>query len=162
MATAHGRVPVLAEPTRVLELSVYPGLFLAAFAAATLLPAQSEALLIALLLSEQYPAWLLLAVASSGNVLGSLLNWWLGRCVERFRERRWFPVSPSQLEKAQRAYQRYGHWSLLLSWVPIIGDPLTVVAGVMREPWWRFLLIVTLAKVGRYLVLLLATQGWLG
>ncbi|UUY08314.1 DedA family protein [Pseudomonas sp. J452] len=146
----------------MLELSAYFGLFFAAFAAATLLPAQSEALLVALLLSEQYPAWLLLAVASSGNVLGSLLNWWLGRCVERFRQRRWFPVSASQLEKAQQAYQRYGRWSLLLSWVPIIGDPLTVVAGVMREPWWRFLLIVTLAKVGRYLVLLLATQGWLG
>ncbi|HSC84443.1 MAG TPA: YqaA family protein [Pseudomonas sp.] len=146
----------------VLELSAYVALFLAAFAAASLLPAQSEALLVALLLGGQHSAWLLLLVASSGNVLGSLLNWWLGRCIERFRQRRWFPLSERQLQKAQQAYQRYGHWSLLLSWVPIIGDPLTVVAGVMREPWWRFLLIVSLAKVGRYLVVVLATLGWLG
>ncbi len=143
----------------MLELSVYAGLFLAAFAAATLLPAQSEALLVALLLGGEYSPWLLLLVASCGNVLGSLLNWWLGTCIERFHGRRWFPVSDSQLHKAQRAYQRYGRWSLLLSWVPIIGDPLTVVAGVMREPWWRFLLIVTLAKVGRYLVLVVVTLG---
>jgi len=52
----------------------------------------------------------------------------------------------SQLEKAEQSYLRYGRWSLLLSWVPIIGDPLTVVAGVMREPFWSFLLIVTLAR----------------
>lgn len=146
----------------MLELSVYAGLFLAAFVAATLLPAQSEALLAGLLLSGHYPPWLLLAVASAGNVLGSLVNWWLGTCIERFRERRWFPVNASQLRRAQHAYQRYGRWSLLLSWMPIIGDPLTVVAGVMREPWWRFLLIVTLAKVGRYLVLAVATLGWQG
>lgn len=146
----------------MLELSAYGALFLAAFAAATVLPAQSEALLVALLLGGEYSPWRLLAVASAGNVLGSLLNWWLGRCIERFRQRSWFPLNDRQLHKAQHAYQRYGRWSLLLSWVPLIGDPLTVVAGVMREPWWRFLLIVALAKVGRYLVLVLATLGWLG
>lgn len=146
----------------MLELSAYGALFLAAFAAATLLPAQSEALLVALLLAGEHSPWLLLAVASAGNVLGSLLNWWLGTCVERFRQRRWFPVSERQLHNAQRVYRRYGRWSLLLSWVPIIGDPLTLVAGVMREPWWRFLLIVTLAKGGRYLVLVIVTLNWLG
>lgn len=146
----------------MLELSAYPALFLAAFAAATLLPAQSEALLVGLLLGGQHSPWLLLLVASAGNVLGSLLNWWLGGCVERFRQRRWFPVSARRLEKARQFYRRYGRWSLLLSWVPVIGDPLTVVAGVMREPWWSFLVIVTLAKAGRYLALLLATLGYLG
>ncbi|MHC8320160.1 YqaA family protein [Pseudomonas sp. GB2N2] len=140
----------------------YIGLFFAAFGAATLLPLQSEAVLVGLLLSEQYWLWSLLAVATVGNVLGSLLNWWLGRGVERFRARRWFPVSAAHLEKARRHYQRYGHWSLLLSWVPIIGDPLTLVAGVMREPLGRFLLIVTLAKGMRYGVVALATTGWMG
>lgn len=140
----------------------YTGLFLAAFGAATLLPLQSEALLVGLLLSDNYWMWLLLTVATVGNVLGSLVNWWLGRAIERFRERRWFPVSAAQLEKAQTHYQRYGHWSLLLSWVPVIGDPLTLVAGVMREPLGRFLLIVTLAKGARYGVLALATLGWMG
>ena len=108
----------------------YFGLFFAAFGAATLLPLQSEAVLVGLLLSDEYWLWSLLAVATLGNVLGSLVNWWLGRGLERFRDRRWFPVSPSHLEQARKHYQRYGHWSLLLSWVPIIGDPLTLVAGV--------------------------------
>ncbi|WP_149086870.1 YqaA family protein [Pseudomonas prosekii] len=140
----------------------YIGLFLAAFGAATLLPLQSEALLVGLLLSDKYWLWSLLAVATLGNVLGSLVNWGLGRGIERFRERRWFPVSPKHLETARKHYQRYGHWSLLLSWLPIIGDPLTLVAGVMREPLGRFLLIVTLAKGARYAVLALATLGWMG
>ena len=142
-------------------LAGYLGLFLAAFGAATLLPLQSEAVLVGLLLSGKYLVWLLLSIAIAGNVLGSLVNWWLGRGIERFRDKRWFPVSPQSLEKAQKHYQRYGHWSLLLSWVPIIGDPLTLVAGVLGEPFWRFLLIVTLAKGGRYLVLAWATLGWL-
>ncbi|POA35690.1 MULTISPECIES: YqaA family protein [unclassified Pseudomonas] len=142
-------------------LAGYLGLFFAAFGAATLLPLQSETVLVGLLLNGEHGLWWLLAVATLGNVLGSLLNWWLGRSVERFRERRWFPVSPAHLEKARTHYQRYGHWSLLLSWLPIIGDPLTLVAGVMREPVGRFLLIVTFAKGARYGVLALATLGWM-
>jgi membrane protein YqaA with SNARE-associated domain len=144
----------------VLELTSYIGLFVAAFGAATLLPMQSEAVLVGMLLSDRYVVSTLLAVATVGNVLGSALNWLLGRSVERFRHKRWFPVSESKLEKAQQSYLRYGRWSLLLSWVPIIGDPLTVVAGVMREPLWSFLLIVTLAKGMRYLVLTAVTLGW--
>jgi membrane protein YqaA with SNARE-associated domain len=81
------------------------------------------------------------------------VNWLLGRGIEAYREKRWFPVKQAAFEKAKASYERYGYWSLLLSWVPIIGDPLTVIAGVMKEPLWRFVLIVTLAKGGRYLVL---------
>ncbi|ESZ28704.1 membrane protein [Mesorhizobium sp. L2C084A000] len=77
----------------------------------------------------------------------------LGRGIERFRDRRWFPANQTQLNRAQVWYRRYGKWSLLLSWLPIVGDPLTVVAGVLREPFRVFLLLVTAAKVGRYLVL---------
>lgn len=121
---------------------------------------QSEAVLVAMLLSDRYIASTLLAVATFGNVLGSTLNWVLGRSIERLRHKRWFPVSESKLEKAEQFYLRYGRWSLLLSLVPIIGDPLTVVAGVMREPIWSFLLIVTLAKGIRYLVLTAVTLGW--
>jgi len=144
------------------ELSGYFGLFLAAFGAATLLPMQSEAVLVGLLLPNHYAAWALLAVAPTGNVLGSARNWLLGRSIEHYRHKRWFPVSEGKLEQAQQAYHRFGRWSLLLSWVPIIGDPLTVVAGVMREPLWSFLLIVTLAKAARYLLLTGVTLGWLG
>ncbi|WP_455825084.1 YqaA family protein [Pseudomonas graminis] len=138
-------------------LAGYLGLFFAAFGAATLLPLQSEAVLVGLLASGHYSLWLLLLVATVGNVVGSVVNWWLGRSVERFKDRRWFPVSPRHLEKARSHYQRWGYWSLLLSWVPIIGDPLTLVAGVMREPFWRFLLVVSVAKGARYAVLALVT-----
>jgi membrane protein YqaA with SNARE-associated domain len=145
----------------MLGLSAYPALFLSAFGAATLLPLQSEAVLVALLLAGQYPLWALLLVATLGNVLGSWVNWLLGRSIEHYRERRWFPVTPNRLQQAQAWYARYGRWSLLLSWMPVIGDPLTLVAGVMRERLWIFLLIVTLAKAGRYAVLAALTLAWI-
>src|SRR3546814_16886664 len=87
------------------EFSAYLGLFLAAFSAATLLPTQSEAVLVALLLTNAYPAWTLLAVASVGNVFGSLVNWALGRYIEQFRHKRWFPINHTHLENEQHAYQ---------------------------------------------------------
>jgi len=144
-----------------LELIVYGGLFLAAFLAATLLPMQSEAALVALLLAD-YPPWLLVLVASAGNILGSMVNWWLGRGLLRFQDRRWFPVSPAALARAQDGYRRWGRWSLLLSWMPIIGDPLTLAAGVMREPLRVFLPLVAVAKAGRYIVLALVTLHYAG
>jgi membrane protein YqaA with SNARE-associated domain len=141
----------------MIDLAVYGGLFLAAFAAATILPMQSEAALVALLLTGDYPAWLLVTIASVGNVLGSVANWLLGRGIERFRAHPWFPVKPPALHRAQHCYRRYGKWSLLLSWVPVVGDPLTVVAGLAREPFPVFLALVTVAKTGRYVVLAAAT-----
>lgn len=140
------------------DLGVHATLFLVAFGAATLLPLQSEALLAGLLLAGYEPAWLI-AVAGAGNVLGSTVNWGIGRQVERFRHRRWFPANEAQLERARRWYRRHGKWSLLLSWVPVVGDPLTVVAGVMREPLSTFLVLVTIAKVGRYLALAAIVLG---
>ncbi|KXG81886.1 MULTISPECIES: YqaA family protein [Pseudomonas] len=134
-------------------------LFLSAFGAATLLPLQSEAVLVGLLIREPSAWATLLLVATLGNVLGSIVNWLLGRAVDHLRERRWFPFSASQLERAQQRYQRWGQWSLLLSWMPVIGDPLTLIAGIMREPFWRFVLLVTLAKGGRYIVVAMITLG---
>lgn len=153
MSARPSRTFTIGIPTETMIGSAYFGLFLTAFGAATLLPLQSEAVLVGLLaLGEQAP-WALVAVATVGNVLGSAVNWLLGRSIERWRDRPWFPVSPVRLREAQQAYQRYGRWSLLLSWAPIIGDPLTVIAGVMREPLGRFLAVVLVAKLGRYLVL---------
>ncbi|WDJ91553.1 DedA family protein [Xanthomonas campestris] len=136
----------------------YLSLFALALIAATLLPAQSEAALVALLL-DGGSVWGLVAAASAGNVLGSLINWWIGREVTRFQGRRWFPIKPSALLRAQAWYGRYGKWSLLLSWMPIIGDPLTLAAGVMRERLGVFLMLVTVAKTTRYAVLAWATVG---
>lgn len=133
-------------------LAVYGGLFLVAFAAATILPAQSEAALAGLLATDSFSPAILVLVASIGNVLGSAVNWGLGRGLERFRDRPWFPLRPATLNRATTWYRRYGRWSLLLSWMPIVGDPLTVVAGVLREPLWSFVAIVALAKVSRYLL----------
>jgi membrane protein YqaA with SNARE-associated domain len=141
------------------SLAAYAGLFLAALGAASVLPLQSEPLLIGLLLLGEQPAWALVVVASIGNTLGSCLNWLLGRWIEHYRDRRWFPVSAGALTRAEGWYRRWGRWSLLLSWAPFIGDPLTVVAGVLREPFPTFLLLVAIAKTGRYIVLALATLG---
>ena len=141
------------------DLAVYAGLFVAAFVSATLFPGQSEAALAGLVLAG-YPPALLLVVASAGNVLGSVVNWVLGRFIEHFRDRRWFPVSAGALARAQGWYQRYGKWSLLLSWAPVIGDPLTLLAGVLREPLPVFLLLVAIAKIGRYIVVMLIAQSF--
>ncbi len=127
-------------------------LFVAAFGAATLLPFQSEIVFAAVQAAGRVPVWVLVAVASTGNVLGSAVNYAMGRLAERFSDRRWFPATPAQLARAQRWYARWGVWTLLLSWAPF-ADPLTVVAGVMRTPFWLFLALVTLAKTGRYAIL---------
>lgn len=136
-------------------------LFTSALVAATILPMQSEAVLVALLGSGGRPVWALLLVATLGNVLGSVINWLLGRYLLHFRDRRWFPASDRQLDRAQAWYRRYGRWSLLGSWLPLVGDPLTVVAGVLKEPLLPFLLLVTLAKGGRYLILAALALAWL-
>jgi len=145
-----------------LTLAALVTLFLTAFGAATLLPLQSEAVLAGLLLQGEHSVVVLLIVATAGNVLGAIVNWWLGRYIEHWRDRRWFPVRGATLDRAQVSYHRYGRWSLLLSWAPIIGDPLTVAAGIMKEPFWSFLRLVTVAKAGRYLLLTAAVLGLWG
>lgn len=134
----------------MIDIAALAGLFGIAFLAATIFPAQSEVVLAGMVLAERYPVWLLILVASLGNVLGSIVNWVLGRYIAHFEGRRWFPVTRRQVETAERWYRRWGRWSLLLSWAPVIGDPLTVVAGVLREPLPMFVVLVTIAKVGRY------------
>ena len=142
------------------DVAVYAGLFITALAAGTVLPMQSEAALAGLLLAGAQPPWLLVAVASVGNVLSSVINWLLGRGIERLRDRAWFPAKQDSLERAQRWYQRYGKWSLLLSAAPVVGDPLTLIAGVLREPLPMFLLLVSISKLGRYLIVAAATLHW--
>lgn len=135
-------------------LSALGGLFLAAFGAATVLPFQSELVFGAMVVRETASLWVLIAVASVGNTLGSVVNYFMGLFVERWVESRWFPASRRQMERAQHWYAKYGVWTLLLSWAPF-GDAFTVVAGMMRANFWLFLALVALAKTGRFIVL-----GW--
>lgn len=135
-------------------------LFLVALASATLLPGGSEVWL-ARLWCQGESVWWLWGVASLGNTLGSLVNVGLGRYARHFQGRRWFPVSRGGLERAERWYLRFGEWSLLAAWAPIIGDPLTVLAGILRLPWWRAILLIALAKGARYALVLWLAEAWL-
>jgi membrane protein YqaA with SNARE-associated domain len=141
------------------DLAILGGLFVIAFVAATVFPAQSEAALVGLLVTGIHSPVLLVAVASLGNVLGAVVNWALGRGIESFRERKWFPVCRGSLDRATAWYGKWGRWSLLLSWAPIGGDALTVAAGVLREPLCSFVILVTMAKTARYVVVAAATLG---
>ncbi len=129
-------------------------LFLSAFFAATLLPVQSEFILAALRSAGEHSALMLLSVVTVGNVLGAIVNLLLGRYLIHFKDRKWFPIKEKAIAKATRFYQKWGVWSLLLAWMPIIGDPLTFIAGVLRVRFLIFLILVTVGKAGRYAVVL--------
>ena len=144
------------------DLAAYGGLFAAALVAATILPAQSELLLAGLLNAGHQSPVLLVAFASLGNVLGSIVNWMLGRFLIHLRDRRWFPLKPKVYDRAVAWFGKYGLWSLLLAWVPVIGDPLTVVAGALRGDLVRFTVLVAIGKVGRYVFIALSVLWWSG
>lgn len=126
-------------------------LFWTAFAAATILPFYSELLLVGLLKAGHEP-WALWAAASAGNTLGAVVNWFLGAFLMRFSDRRWFPARQKDVDRAQHWFQRWGVWSLLLAWLPIGGDALTVIGGMMRVKLPLFILLVGIGKAARYAV----------
>ena len=130
-------------------IKLYLTLFLSSFLAATIFPAQSETLLAYQISQNPNSAVTLLCIATFGNVLGALLNWILGRFASNAN--RWFQVKEERLTRAKNFYFKYGRYSLLLSWVPIIGDPITIVAGIMREQLFTFLVLVTIGKLTRYI-----------
>lgn len=139
-------------------LESYLGLFTVAFLAATVLPAYSE-VLFAGLLTAGYDPLGLWVWATAGNTLGAAMNWVMGRYLLRFQDRRWFPLKPGTLGPAQRWFQRYGVWSLLLAWAPVGGDALTFVAGFMRVRFDLFLLLTGIGKGTRYAILLALMEG---
>jgi membrane protein YqaA with SNARE-associated domain len=134
------------------------GLFWAAFLSATILPGSSEAALLALVALGSSSLAMLITVATIGNTLGSVVNWVLGLYVERWRNHPRFPVKPADYAKYQDWYQKWGVWSLLLAWVPVIGDPLTVMAGVMKTPLWLFILVTGVGKLARYIAVVGAVK----
>jgi membrane protein YqaA with SNARE-associated domain len=130
----------------------YLGLFIAAFLAATILPLSSELVLSALLLTGASPNTLIL-VATVANVFGSLVNDTLGYWASLGVIKRWLNLSEQEFNVAEQRFKKYGLWSLLLAWVPIIGDPLTVVAGLLRIRLLWFLILVSIGKLLRYIVI---------
>ena len=132
----------------------YFQLFLISFLAATILPLSSELVLTTMLLTGTFDKYLLLVIASFGNIFGSSINWYLGKKILIFKDKKWFPASEEQIAKSEIYFKKYGIWSLLLSWVPIIGDPLTVIAGILRVKFLTFLVLVSFSKVSRYMFLI--------
>ena len=137
----------------IAEFALYGGLFFNAFVAATLVPAFSELSFAALLASGQGLPWLLFLSVTSGNILGAVVNYWLGLRIAKFEKRPWFPFKRQQIENAEKHFQKYGKWSLLLSWLPIVGDPLTLIAGVLKTNFHFFLVMVSVGKALRYVVI---------
>ncbi|MDG4542568.1 MAG: DedA family protein [Rickettsiales bacterium] len=108
--------------------------------------------------SQKHSVVLLVIVATIGNVLGSLINYYIGKYVMHFKDRKWFPADNKMINRANGFYQKYGVWSLLLAWTPFLGDPLTIVAGIFRTNIYLFLTLVTIGKAGRYIVLAMALE----
>ena len=134
------------------EIEVFITLFLSSFISSTIFPGYSEITLTTFIFLNKYNIINLIFIASLGNILGSILNWYLGFHFVKFKEKKWFPINKRQLEKASLWFLNYGKWSLFLSWVPFVGDPLTVVAGVLRVPIITFLIIVSISKILRYVI----------
>jgi membrane protein YqaA with SNARE-associated domain len=130
-------------------------LFFISFLAATILPAQSEFFLAVLKNSGESNVYLLVLVATIGNVLGALVNFFIGRYFLHFKHNKWFPIKEKTLKKSTNFYQKWGTWSLLFSWVPLIGDPLTLVSGIFRTNIWLFLALVASGKAARYIAIIL-------
>ena len=130
---------------------IYLTLFLLSFLAATILPFSSELTLVGLIASSNYDNLLLLIFASFGNVLGSVVNWALGFYSRNFTTKKWFPFKETQIERSSAWFRKFGKWSLLFAWIPIVGDPLTLVAGLLRVRFLDFIILVSIGKVSRYL-----------
>ena len=132
---------------------IYLSLFTVSFLVATIIPFGSEIYFASLLATDNYISLLLLIAASTGNILGSVFNWICGYYAAYFIQKKWFPINQNQINKATNFFLKYGKWSLLLAWAPFIGDPLTFVAGTLRYSFLPFLLLVSVGKIARYLVI---------
>ena len=131
---------------------IYLSLFAISFLAETILPFSSELTLAGLIATSDYDNLLLLIVASFGNVLGSVVNWALGSYSRNLTTKKWFPFKETQIERSSKWFRKFGKWSLLFAWFPVVGDPLTLVAGIFRVKFIDFIILVAIGKVSRYLI----------
>jgi membrane protein YqaA with SNARE-associated domain len=131
----------------------YIGLFLAGFLSATILPMNSEGVLL-ILLSQSFDPWSCLIIATIGNSLGGLTNYFLGKLGNPLWFKR-FGVKEEKLISFEYRIQKYGYWLAFFSWLPFIGDPMTIALGFFRVPFWKVTFLIILGKFLRYLVLIL-------
>lgn len=127
----------------------YPALFLLSFLASTLIPLGSEWLLVALIIQGFEPLPVVL-VASAGNILGACTSYGIGLYGSTFLTTRILRLDENHRVRAEQYFATYGIWSLLFSWLPVIGDPLCVVAGMMKIGFSRFIILVMVGKIARY------------
>ena len=132
---------------------IYLSVLTVSFMVATIVPFGSEVYFATLLSLGKYNNFLLLVSASVGNVLGSVFNWICGYYINYFIKKSWFPIKKDKIKKGTDLFNKYGKWSLLLSWVPFVGDPITFVAGTLRFSFIPFIILVSIGKIGRYLVI---------
>jgi membrane protein YqaA with SNARE-associated domain len=144
-----------------VETAGYAGLFAAAFGEATFLPIRSEIVLVGLLFGGTFDIATLLIVASIANTLGAIVNWALGYFLATLEDRPWYPIRREKMARAEAWYRKWGRWSLLLSWLPVIGDLLTVAAGMLREPLPVFVALVGIAKTVRYATVIALALNWI-
>jgi membrane protein YqaA with SNARE-associated domain len=134
----------------------YLGLFGGTFLSATIIPFASEAFVIAMLLGG-YDPWMVVIIASIGNWTGGMTNYIIGYVLDYHVLEKRFRISPARLEKFRNWSQHYGIWLALITWVPIVGDPLTIALGFFRLTWWKVALLSFAGKALRYVVLAYST-----
>lgn len=138
------------------DLATYAWMFSAALIAGTVLPflpGSSELVLAGFLAAGQGDPWLLVLSATTGNIIGSIINYFIGRYVSGLAGRRWFPATEAQMQRASTAFNRYGVWILLMSWLPAAGDLITTIAGLLRTDFRLFLVLISIGKFFRYFVI---------
>ena len=135
-------------------MTTYFFLFFFSFLAATIFPLSSELTLVGLMNSGSYNSYLLISIASLGNILGSVFNWLLGYYLLKYLNKKWFPFKKKQIDQASIWFKKFGIWSLFFAWVPIVGDPLTFLAGILKVKFYIFIALVSIGKILRYTILL--------
>ena len=138
------------------DFATYGSMLLMGLIAGTFLPfvpASSELFLVGLLASRTGQPEALIAAAVVGNVLGGLLNYCAGRYISGLAGKTWFPATAAQLDYVGSKFNRYGVWILLLAWLPVVGDVIAVVAGLLRTEIKLFLVLTTIGKFARYAVI---------
>jgi len=131
----------------------YISIFFLSFLAATIIPFSSEVGLYSYMALGKFSNELLLIFASLGNILGSCVNYTLGLYIIKFKTKSWFPFKGNQILKATNWFNRFGVYSLFFAFLPIVGDPLTLIAGMFRVSFLIFIILVSFGKILRYLLI---------